>query len=193
MGKNLKRIALLSIVGIGVLGVAKIGVDRAKKDHAAAVATYEMSLPPMEAEWIKRPHGPFLKDKYISKKTGSMITLGESHGDADYLVTPDEDETALAQIVVQAGEYNGWKTLSVGKPEKIGGARFVFVERTAGNHTYWTAVGVQGNSSYILALTETGSDKERESNLRDEFPYFRNLVANSTFRRDPPSSLVALR
>ncbi|MFM9625812.1 hypothetical protein ACKI14_49295, partial [Streptomyces turgidiscabies] len=63
-----------------------------------------------------------------------MITLGESHGDADFVVTPDQDENALAQIVVQAGETNGWKTISVSKPEQINGAKFVFVERTGGSH-----------------------------------------------------------
>lgn len=163
----------------------------AKARHAAEVATYEMNLPAMGSPWERRAHGPFLKDKFVSTTTGSMITLGESHGDADFVVTPDQDENALAQIVVQAGETNGWKTISVSKPEQINGAKFVFVERTGGSHTYWTAVGVQGNSSYILALTVSGDENIRKKNLEVELPYFRKVVETSTFHRNAPSRLVA--
>ena len=186
-----KTVVLLGL-GAGLASGALVYSKKAQSKHAADVATYEMMLPPMESTWVRKPHGPFLKEKFVSRKTGSMITLGESHGDADYVLTPDVDERSLAQQVVHAGEANGWKTVSVGEPLTVGGARFVYVERTAGTHTYWTAVGVQGNSNYILALTASGSEKDREAALKTELPYFKQMVESSTFHRDAPNLVASL-
>lgn len=191
MGNRVRRIALMAVGGLALSGAAFVYAGKVKNDHAAAVATYEMLLPKLTGIWKACPHGPFLKEKFVCERTGSIISMGESHGDADYVVTPDTDEKALASIVVQAGETNGWKTISVSKPFAVQDAHFVYVQRTGGNHTYWTAVGVQGNSNYIVALTVTGTEKEREERLKNELPFFRQLVESSTFSRNPPPTVVA--
>jgi hypothetical protein len=168
LGVNKRRIA------VGVAGVAiaagALAVLRAREDHAATIALYDIEYPGYR-DWKELPAGPYGLFKFVPPD-GSKIRIqgAVNRVVAEVNPTPELDTGGIAQYYVDTTRKNmpGWKAEYLGRV-RAENVEFAVIQRESKVRRVLSGFAVKGNTTLIVSMTAGVENMDKVQEQVDEF------------------------